>query len=52
MEEEEKLRTENEQLDMKIKEAIAKKQSLMKEEKLKRKMQMNFEDEESVGELK
>ncbi|KAL6618007.1 kinase-like domain-containing protein [Neocallimastix sp. 'constans'] len=47
MEEEEKLRTENEQLDMKIKEAIAKKQSLMKEEKLKRKMQMNFEDEES-----
>jgi len=46
-EEEEKLRTEKEQLDLKIKEAIAKKQSLIKEEKLKRKMQMKFEDKES-----
>ncbi|KAG4084045.1 Serine/threonine-protein kinase [Neocallimastix lanati (nom. inval.)] len=46
-EEEEKLRTEKEQLNLKIKEAIAKKQLLMKEEKLKRKMQMKFEDKES-----
>eukprot|EP00833_Pecoramyces_ruminatium_P017910 jgi/Orpsp1_1/1191942/evm.model.d7180000089539.1 len=49
MEEEEKIRTKNEKLDIAIKEALAKKQSLMKEEKLKRKMQMqmNLEDEES-----
>jgi len=45
-EEEEKARTDAEQLNMKIEEDIAKKQSLMKEEKLKRKMQMNYEDDE------
>jgi len=35
-------------LNLKIEEEIAKKQSLMKEEKLKRKMQMSYEDEELV----
>jgi len=35
-------------LNLKIEKEIAKKQSLMKEEKLKRKMQMSYEDEELV----